>query len=85
MSTRRVLMDGAWVVRDDDRPETVLHRLEVYRELTAPLVDFYAAEGVLRRVDADGEVAAVAARVLAALDDPSIRSPTHPGDQPGIS
>ena len=69
MSTRRVLVDGAWVVREDDRPETVRHRLEVYRELTAPLVDFYAAAGVLRRVDADGEVADVAARVRAALDD----------------
>jgi adenylate kinase len=68
MATRRVLVDGVWVVRDDDRPETVRHRLEVYREQTAPLVDFYAAEGTLLRVDADGEVAAVAARVLAALD-----------------
>ncbi len=68
MATRRVLVDGAWVVRDDDRPETVRHRLEVYREQTAPLVDFYAAEGILRRVDADGEVPVVATRVLAALD-----------------
>jgi adenylate kinase len=68
MAMRRVLVDGAWVVRDDDRPETVRHRLEVYRELTAPLVDFFAAEGILRRVDADGDVATVATRVLAALD-----------------
>jgi adenylate kinase len=68
MATRRVLVEGVWVVRDDDRPETVRHRLEVYREQTAPLVDFYAAEGTLRRVDADGEVTAVATRVLAALD-----------------
>jgi adenylate kinase len=67
MATRRVLVDGAWVVRDDDRPATVRHRLEVYRTLTAPLVDFYAAEGLLRRVDADGEVTAVAARVMAAV------------------
>jgi adenylate kinase len=67
MSARRVLVDGSWVVRDDDRPETVRHRLEVYRELTAPLVDLYTADGVLRRVDAEGEVAAVAARVRAAL------------------
>jgi adenylate kinase len=67
MATRRVLVDGAWVVRDDDRPETVRHRLDVYRELTAPLVDFYAADGLLRRVDAEGDVAAIAARVRAAL------------------
>jgi adenylate kinase len=67
-AARRVLVDGVWVVRDDDRPETVRHRLEVYREQTAPLVELYAAEGILRRVDADGEVPAVAARVLDALD-----------------
>jgi adenylate kinase len=78
MAMRRVLVDGAWVVRDDDRPETVRHRLEVYRELTAPLVDFYAAEGIVRRVDADGEVGAVAARVLAALDRSASRADTDP-------
>jgi adenylate kinase len=70
MAGRRVLVDGAWVTRADDRPETVRHRLEVYREQTAPLVDFYAAEGLLRRVDAHGEVAAVAARARAALESP---------------
>jgi adenylate kinase len=74
MAARRVLVDGAWVVRDDDRPETVRHRLDVYREQTAPLVDFYAAEGLVRRVDADGDVDTVAARVLAALDPRGQRS-----------
>jgi adenylate kinase len=68
LSARRVLVDGAWVVRDDDRPETVRHRLEVYRQLTAPLSDFYAAAGLLTRVDAVGEVPDIAARVLAALE-----------------
>jgi adenylate kinase len=67
MSARRTFVDGAWVVRDDDRPEIVRHRLEVYRAETAPLVDFYAAEGQLRRVDATGDVAAVAARIRNAL------------------
>lgn len=67
MSTRRVMVDGAWVVREDDKPETVRHRLTVYRELTAPLVDFYDAEGLLLRIDADGDVADVTARALAAL------------------
>jgi adenylate kinase len=67
MSARRVLVDGVWGVRADDEPETVRHRLAVYRELTAPLVDFYAAQGLLARIDAAGEVATVAARLLAAL------------------
>ena len=37
--------------RDDDRPETVRRRLEVYRSQTAPLADYYEARGLLRRVD----------------------------------
>ncbi len=69
MASRRVLVDGVWVVREDDRPATIRHRLEVYRELTAPLVDFYAALGLLRRVDATGDIDAVAARVRAALTE----------------
>jgi len=70
MSTRRMQVDGVWVVREDDEPDTVRHRLSVYRELTAPLVDFYAAQGLLVRIEAGGEVAAVAARALTALGRP---------------
>ena len=39
------------ILRDDDKPETVKHRLEVYHEQTQPLIDYYKAEGVLREVD----------------------------------
>jgi adenylate kinase len=67
LAARRVLVDGSWAVRDDDRPETVRHRLEVYREVTAPLAQHYARAGLLSRVDATGEVEVVAERVLAAL------------------
>jgi adenylate kinase len=67
MSARTVLVDGARVVRDDDQPETIRHRLEVYRELTAPLSDFYAGEGILVRIEATGEVTAIAGRALTAL------------------
>jgi adenylate kinase len=72
LSGRRMLVDGEMVQRDDDRPETVRHRLEVYREQTAPLSDFYESEGLLSRIDAIGEVEEVTARALHALgvDDP---------------
>ena len=40
---------GELFQRDDDREETIRHRLEVYAEQTAPLVAFYADEGMLRR------------------------------------
>jgi adenylate kinase len=38
---------GTLLLRDDDKPETVLHRLEVYHAETEPLKDFYQARGVL--------------------------------------
>jgi adenylate kinase len=72
LSGRRMLVDGETVQRDDDRPETVRHRLEVYREQTAPLSGFYEAEGLLSRIDAIGSVEEVTARAMKALgvDDP---------------
>ena len=38
-------------MRDDDRPETVLRRLEVYHAETEPLIAYYREEGILRAVD----------------------------------
>jgi adenylate kinase len=67
LSGRRMLVDGQMVQRDDDRPETVRHRLQVYREQTAPLSGFYETEGLLSRIDAIGEVEEVTARALEAL------------------
>jgi adenylate kinase len=67
LSGRRMLVDGAWVQRDDDKPETVRHRLEVYREQTAPLSGFYERAGLLARIDAIGEIDEVTRRALKAL------------------
>jgi adenylate kinase len=67
LSGRRMLVDGQTVQRDDDKPETVRHRLEVYREQTAPLSGFYESVGLLSRVDAIGEVEEVTARAMKAL------------------
>lgn len=39
------------ILRDDDKPETVLNRLKVYHDQTQPLIDFYTAKGVLKEVD----------------------------------
>jgi adenylate kinase len=45
-------VDGSPLIqRDDDRPETVLKRLEVYHASTAPLIDYYDERGLLRRFD----------------------------------
>ena len=53
--------------RDDDKPETVQHRLDVYMEQTAPLVAFYAARGLLIGIDATGPVDDVTDRAIGAL------------------
>lgn len=42
---------GELILRDDDKPETVLKRLGVYHDQTQPLIDFYTKEGILREVD----------------------------------
>ena len=39
------------VIRDDDKPETVQKRLNVYHEQTQPLIDFYSNKGILKSVD----------------------------------
>ena len=39
------------ILRDDDKPETVKNRLDVYHKQTQPLIDFYSAKGVLKSVD----------------------------------
>jgi adenylate kinase len=45
-------LDGSpLVVRDDDKPEVIHHRLDQYHEKTEPLVDFYDGQSLLRRID----------------------------------
>jgi adenylate kinase len=58
---------GPTYQRDDDREETVRRRLAVYAEQTAPLVSFYEARGLLRRVPGTGEIAEIFQRIAAAL------------------
>lgn len=58
---------GELFQRDDDREETIRHRIEVYSEQTSPLVSFYAERGLLIGLDATGPVDDVTERALAAL------------------
>ncbi|WP_033168708.1 adenylate kinase [Clostridium sp. KNHs205] len=39
------------VLREDDKPETVLKRLEIYHNQTQPLIDYYTKQGILKEVD----------------------------------
>jgi adenylate kinase len=56
------------VLRDDDRPDTVLQRLQVYHEKTAPLIGYYKKLGNLRTVSGVGSEDEVFARILIAMD-----------------
>ena len=58
---------GELFQRDDDREQTIRHRLEVYQQQTAPLVSFYADEGILLGLDATGPVDEITERALSAL------------------
>jgi adenylate kinase len=58
---------GELFQRDDDKADTIRHRLEVYYEQTAPLVGYYAERGILVGIDAMGPVDDVTDRASAAL------------------
>ena len=55
------------ILRDDDKPETVLNRLKVYHDQTQPLIDFYTGKGVLKSVDGTVDMQDVFASIVAIL------------------
>jgi len=58
---------GQLYQRDDDHPDTVRHRLEVYSAQTSPLIEFYGGRQQLVVIDALGTVEDVTERAIAAL------------------
>ena len=54
--------------REDDNEEIIANRLQVYREQTAPLVDYYRDRGLLKTVDAEGSIEAVYERLVSAVE-----------------
>ncbi len=57
------------VLRDDDKPETVKKRLDVYHEQTQPLIDFYNKKGILREVDGSQDMKDVFNAIVAILGE----------------
>ena len=55
------------IQRDDDKPEAIRHRLEVYRQETAPLIGYYKEKGNIIDIDASPSPETVLSAVLAAL------------------
>ena len=58
----------ALMQREDDRPETVQNRLKVYREKTAPLIDYYKGEGLLHNVDGAQSPEEISGEILRILE-----------------
>ena len=61
--------NGDLIIRDDDKPETVLNRLNVYHEQTQPLIDYYSGKGVMREVDGTVDMQLVFDSIVAILGE----------------
>lgn len=61
------LCGGALTTREDDMPETVQKRLDVYHTQTQPLIDYYTNEGILKSVDGTQDVDKVFEDILEIL------------------
>jgi len=69
---------GELVQRADDNEETVAKRLRVYQEQTAPLIDYYRQQGILRTVPGVGEVEEIFQAIVRILDTlPSAEKPAE--------
>ena len=55
------------ILRDDDKPETVQKRLNVYHEQTQPLIDYYTKQSILRTVDGTQDMNDVFAEIVKIL------------------
>lgn len=60
---------GELILRDDDKPETVKKRLDVYHEQTQPLIDYYSKKNILVEVDGTVDIDDVFATIVKVLGD----------------
>jgi adenylate kinase len=58
---------GELFQREDDKEDTIANRLAVYDAQTAPLVDYYRRQGILREINGVGSIEEIRARVIKAL------------------
>jgi adenylate kinase len=81
----RLLKRAAEQGRADDTADVIRHRLEVYSEQTAPLIDVYGARGLVVTVDGLGAVDAVTERILSALAERELHAVDITTDVPSAS
>ena len=58
---------SALVLRDDDKPETVLNRLKIYHDQKQPLIDYYTEKGILKTVDGTKDMQEVFEQIVSIL------------------
>ena len=56
------------IQRDDDKAETVLNRLQVYHQKTAPLIDYYTSVGILKNVDGSSSLEEISNEIFKTLE-----------------
>ena len=62
-------VDGSELVqREDDKPEAVRPRIEIYLEKTIPVLDHYRAAGLVSEIDGQGTIEEISSQVLAAVN-----------------
>jgi adenylate kinase len=59
--------DSPLFQRDDDKAETVIHRIHVYRSQTAPLIEYYRKRGILAEINGSQPIEDVAAQLMGIL------------------
>ena len=59
--------DGILYQRDDDKPETIRQRLDVYSNQTSPLITFYSEKGLVQTIDGTGKIDEVKERMFSVL------------------
>jgi adenylate kinase len=70
--------DGSELVqREDDKPEAVRPRIEIYLEKTVPVLDHYRAAGLVSEIDGRGTIEEITSQVLAAISAPLNGAPVH--------
>ena len=63
-------IDGSQLYqREDDKPETVRHRIKVYNEQTAPLIEYYREEGLLVEIDGTQSIEEVTEDIMKSVEE----------------
>lgn len=75
-SIERLRLRAAEQGRSDDTPEAIAHRLDIYEQETAPILEVYGERGIVDRIDGVGSLDEITERIVSALDARGLRAGT---------